>query len=127
MKGRERASRAAVIFLALFALPFAFLVGLRPDFAFDKRDRITKPITLEENPHIQVIEYGWLKGSQMGYSDGKKGSGFEAIGLAYIAYKDGEAVKYRWSPHLSTTTLYDLDRTNSRARPKNVRTTLTLR
>jgi hypothetical protein len=127
VKSRERAIRAAVIFLAIFVLPIAFLVGLRPDIAFDKRYRNSKPISLEEDPSIQIVEYGWLKGSQKVYSDGKKGTGFEAIGLAYIAYKDGESIKYRWSPHLSRTTLYVLDQTSPSARPKNVRTTITLR
>lgn len=118
MKGRERAVRAAAIFLAVIVFPFAFLVGFRPDFAFDKVNRIGYSIPLQEDSDIQVIEYGWLKGSQMVRSDGRKGSGFQAIGLAYIGYMDGKSVKYRWSPHLSTNTSYDLDPKNQSARPK---------
>jgi uncharacterized protein (UPF0128 family) len=124
-KNRRWLIVALVMAIAL-ALPYALLVAIRPDFAFDKRHRAV-PMSLTEDPNIAVIEYRWLKGSQVMFSDGKRGSGFSAVGLVYIGYRDGEATKYRWASHLSTSTTYDLDCTKPGQRPKNVKTTITLR
>ncbi len=118
--------KVSIVLATGFLLFIGLLMATVPNWAFDKRTRPT-PQGLEEDSSVQVVEYGWIKGSQLEFGDGAHGSSFDAAGLAYVSYWDQGILKRRWSIHLGTTTHWDNEMTGPGWKPKNVTRTITLR
>lgn len=95
----------AITLATTILMPTFLLTAIRPDFAFEKH-KLSKPIVLKSGT---AVEYGWLRGSQEMFADGKDSSSFHVTGLCYIGYQSNGNVVYRWYPHITTSVHYQLD------------------
>ncbi len=101
----RKALIVAVTFATITLSPIFLLTAIRPNFAFEKRT-LSKPIVLKSGT---AVEYGWLRGSQEMFGDGKDRSSFEVTGLCYIGYRSNGKVVYHWYPHIVTRVEYKFD------------------